>query len=44
MARIGSITPVLECTQVTATTRVRGPTAAMRRVTISSTSACSGSS
>jgi hypothetical protein len=39
MALIGSLTPVLECTQVSATTRVRGVTAAMTRFTTSSAEA-----
>jgi hypothetical protein len=44
MARIGSATPELECTQVTATTRVAGVTAARSRATISAAVARSGSS
>ena len=39
MALIGSLTPVLECTQVSATTRVRGVTAATTRFTTSSAEA-----
>jgi hypothetical protein len=35
MRRTGSLTPVLECTHVRATTRVRGVTAATIRPTIS---------
>jgi hypothetical protein len=38
MRRIGNRTPVLEWTQVTPTTRVRGVTAALSRDTISSAS------
>ncbi len=44
IARIGSFTPVLECTQVTATIRVRGVRAADSRLTIWSTLAVAGSS
>ena len=41
---MGSFTPVPECTQVTATTRVSGRTPSTRRLTISSSDACAGSS
>ena len=40
--RMGSFTPVDECTQVTATARVRGPIALTRLPTISSSVAFSG--
>ena len=40
--RMGSFTPVDECTHVTATARVRGPTALTRLPTISSSVALSG--
>ena len=39
---IGSFTPVLECTHVIATARVRGPIAARRRAAISSADAVAG--
>jgi hypothetical protein len=42
-ARIGSLTPVLECTQVTATTRVRSVIAAASALTIWSWLALAGS-
>jgi hypothetical protein len=42
--RIGSFTPVLECTHVNATTRVRGVTAFTTRRTIVSTDAAALSS
>jgi hypothetical protein len=44
IAFTGSFTPVLECTQVMATIRVRSVTAASSRPTIWPASACSGSS
>ena len=44
ISAIGSRTPVLECTQVTATTRVRGPIALTSRLVSSSTVAAAGSS
>jgi hypothetical protein len=44
MRRIGSFTPVLECTQVSATTRVRGVTAFTTRRTIVSAEAAALSS
>ena len=44
IARTGSRTPVPECTHVTATTRVVGVTAAIRRPTMSSAVAAAGSS
>ena len=42
MRRMGSFTPVDECTQVTATARVRGPTALTRFEMISSSVAAAG--
>ena len=42
MRRIGSFTPVDECTQVTAMARVRGPTALTMLPTISSSVAFAG--
>ncbi len=44
MARTGSLTPVTECSQVIATTRVAGVTAAISRATTSSAVAAAGSS
>ncbi|MEE3921517.1 hypothetical protein V2I01_34475 [Micromonospora sp. BRA006-A] len=41
--RTGSFTPVLECTQVSATTRVRGVSAAVSPATISSSVAVAAS-
>ena len=43
ISSIGSFTPVLECTQVIATARVRGRIAARRRDAISSADAVAGS-
>jgi hypothetical protein len=43
-ASIGSFTPVLECTHVSATARVRGPIAARSLVAISSAEARAGAS
>ena len=42
ISSIGSFTPVLECTQVIATARVRGRIAARRREAISSADAVAG--
>jgi hypothetical protein len=44
MRRIGNFTPVLECTHVSATTRVRGVTAFATRRTIVSAEAAALSS
>jgi hypothetical protein len=44
IARTGSFTPVLECTQVTATARVRALTPSRTAVTMPSTEALEGSS
>ena len=44
MARIGSLTPLIECTHVTATNRVSGRTARTSRPTISSSVAVLGRS